>query len=102
LDAIITFKPLTPEIMEKVVEKFVNELQEQLRAKKIGITVSGDARGWLAKKGFDPRYGARPLGRIIQAEIKDVLSEEVLFGKLSKGGEVRIDVDGDKLWFEYG
>lgn len=101
LDAIITFKPLTPEIMEKVVEKFVNELQDQLREKKIEITVSADAREWLAKKGFDTRYGARPLGRIIQAEIKDVLSEEVLFGKLSKGGEVRIEVDGDKLRFEY-
>jgi len=101
LDAIITFKPLTSEIMKKVVDKFINELQDQLQGKRTKISVSAGARDWLAEKGFDPRYGARPLGRIIQTEIKDILSEEILFGKLSKGGEVYIDVDRDKLRFEY-
>ncbi len=101
LDAIITFKPLTPEVMKKVVLKFLNELQNQLIGKKTKIIFSGRAIDWLAEKGFDRRYGARPLGRIIQTEIKDVLSEDILFGKLSKGGEVYIDVEQDKLRFEY-
>jgi ATP-dependent Clp protease ATP-binding subunit ClpA len=101
LDAIITFKPLTPEIMKKVVEKFIDELQDQLRGKNARITVSDGVKEWLAKKGFDPRYGARPLGRVIQTEIKDILSEEILFGRLLKGGEVFIGIDRDKLRFEY-
>jgi ATP-dependent Clp protease ATP-binding subunit ClpA len=101
LDAIITFKPLTSEIMKKVVDKFIHELQIQLQGKKTRIAVSEGARDWLAEKGFDPRYGARPLGRVIQTEIKDILSEEILFGKLSNGGEVYIDIDLDRLRFEY-
>jgi ATP-dependent Clp protease ATP-binding subunit ClpA len=101
LDAIITFKPLTSEIMKKVVDKFIHELQNQLQGKKTRIAVSEGARDWLAEKGFDPRYGARPLGRVIQTEIKDILSEEILFGKLSNGGEVYIDIDLDRLRFEY-
>lgn len=103
LDGIITFKSLTSEIMKKVVDKFIHELENQLEVKKTRITVSGGARDWLAEKGFDPRYGARPLGRVVQTEIKDVLSDEILFGKLAKGGEVCIDVDldQDRLRFEY-
>jgi len=87
--------------MEKVVNKFINELETQLKEKKIIITVSEAARNHLAKNGFDPQLGARPLARLIQKEIKDVLSEEVLFGKLMKGGKVNIDLDEDKLTFEY-
>ena len=101
LDAIITFNSLTPEIMKKVVDKFINELETQLKEKKITITVSGAARNHLAKNGFDPQLGARPLARLIQKEIKDVLSEEVLFGKLMKGGKVNIDLDNNKLVFDY-
>ncbi len=101
LDGVITFNALTPEIMEKVVDKFLNELQQQLEQKKVVITVSDSARKWLAEQGYDPLYGARPLGRFIQTEIKDVLSDEVLFGKLVKGGKVYIDLDGDKLIFQY-
>ena len=101
LDAIITFNSLTPEIMKKVVDKFTNELETQLKEKKITITVSEPARNHLAKNGFDPQLGARPLARLIQKEIKDVLSEEVLFGKLMKGGKVNIDLDKDKLTFDY-
>jgi ATP-dependent Clp protease ATP-binding subunit ClpA len=101
LDAIITFKSLTPEIMKKVVDKFISEMQNQLKGKKIRITISEGVRDWLAEKGHDPKYGARPLGRIIQEEIKDLLSEEVLFGKLEKGGKVYIDLKDGKLSFEY-
>jgi ATP-dependent Clp protease ATP-binding subunit ClpA len=101
LDAIITFRPLTPEIMKKIVDKFMAELGRQLHGKKVRIAISDDARNWLAAKGSDPRYGARPLGRIIQTEIKDVLSEEILFGKLVKGGLVQIDLAADHLQFKY-
>ncbi|MCL4475809.1 MAG: ATP-dependent Clp protease ATP-binding subunit ClpA [Nitrospirae bacterium] len=101
LDAIITFRPLTPEIMKRIVDKFISELESQLHGRKVRIVISGDARSWLAEKGFDHRYGARPLGRLIQTELKDALSEEILFGKLAKGGEVCIDLNKDRLKFEY-
>jgi ATP-dependent Clp protease ATP-binding subunit ClpA len=101
LDAIITFNSLTPHIMKKVVDKFINELQKQLHEKKVKIIVSDAARDWLAKNGYDSQLGARPLARLIQKDIKDVLSEEVLFGKLIKGGKVSIDFKSDKLMFDY-
>lgn len=101
LDDIIHFNALNEEIMKKVVDKFMNELKEQLIAKKVSISLSSDARTWLATKGHDPRYGARPLTRLIQTEIKDILSNEILFGRLDHGGEVFIDFENDKLTFEY-
>ena len=101
LDSIITFKPLTLEIMKKVVDKFMDELQQQLKGKKVVITLSGPARDWLAERGHDPRYGARPLGRLIQEKIKGFLSEEILFGRLAKGGQVFIDLKDDQLSFAY-
>ncbi len=101
LDGIIHFNALNEEIMEKVVDKFMNELKGQLAAKKVSIGLSPKARTWLARNGHDPRYGARPLTRLIQTEIKDILSEEILFGKLEKGGEVFIDVANEKLTFDY-
>ncbi len=101
LDDIILFKSLTTKIMEKIVTKFINELKLQLSNKKVDILLSEKARIMLAKKGHDPRYGARPLGRIIQTEIKDLLSEEILFGSLKKGGKVHIDLNKDKLEFKY-
>ncbi len=101
LDGIITFNSLTDEIMEMVVDKFIGELNEQLGAKKVAITISPAVRSWLARKGHDPRYGARPLSRLIQTEIKDNLSDEILFGKLSKGGNVHVDLEEDQLTFEY-
>ncbi len=100
LDGIIHFNALTQEIMEKVVDKFMKELKEQLAFKKISLTLSSDARTWLARNGHDPRYGARPLTRLIQTEIKDILSDEILFRRLVKGGEVFIDEVNDKLTFE--
>ena len=101
LDAIISFAHLTPQIMERVVDKFMKELEHQLSRKKVSITLSPDARHWLAQKGHDRIYGARPLSRLIQTEIKDILSEEVLFGKLNKGGTVNIGLDEDRLTFTY-
>ena len=101
LDSTITFHALTPEIMKKVVDKFIAEFQQSLSRKKVRVCLSDDARTWLASKGFDPAYGARPLARLIQTEIKDILSEEVLFGKLRKGGKVSIGLDKDSLSFAY-
>jgi ATP-dependent Clp protease ATP-binding subunit ClpA len=101
LDAIIPFAPLTAEIMKKVVGKFITELSGQLKQKKVGLELSDGAVHWLASKGYDPVYGARPLARIIQTTIKDVLSEEMLFGRLKKGGNVSINLKGEGLNFEY-
>ncbi|RJQ49855.1 MAG: ATP-dependent Clp protease ATP-binding subunit ClpA [Nitrospiraceae bacterium] len=101
LDAMITFNSLTHEIMKKVVDKFISELQQQLKAKKVVIDVTACAKNWLAHNGYDPHLGARPLGRLIQKEIKDALSEEILFGRLLKGGSVHIDISDNKLSFQY-
>jgi ATP-dependent Clp protease ATP-binding subunit ClpA len=101
LDGIITFNALTDDVMERVVDKFIGELNEQLGAKKVAVTISPAVCSWLAKKGHDPRYGARPLARVIQTEIKDYLTDEILFGKLIKGGNVHIDLKDDRLIFEY-
>ena len=101
LDDIIHFNALNEDIMKKVVDKFMNELKGQLVVKKVSINLSQDARTWLAQKGHDPRYGARPLSRLIQTEIKDILSDEILFGRLDKGGNVLIDVENEKLTFDY-
>ena len=87
--------------MEKVVDKFMNEFKEQLSLKKVSISLSSGARTWLARNGHDPRYGARPLIRLMQTEIKDILADEILFGRLEKGGAVFIDVKNDELAFDY-
>ncbi|MFW6323917.1 MAG: AAA family ATPase, partial [Desulfovibrionales bacterium] len=97
LDAIIQFHALTQEIMEMVVDKFIGELNRQMEERKVKVTLTPEARTYLAKKGYDPSFGARPLSRVIQREIKDSLSDELLFGKLANGGEVVIEVDEDKL-----
>ncbi len=102
LDEIINFNSLDLEIMEKVVDKFMVELNDQLAVKKVFLTISAPVRTWLAEKGYDPQYGARPLARVIQTEIKDALSDQILFGTMQKGGEVHIDLKDDKLVFNYG
>ncbi len=99
LDAIISFQALNLDIMEKIVDKFFKELNEQLVAKKVIVNITPAVRTWLAKVGYDPKYGARPLDRVIQKEIKDHLSDDILFGLLNKGGEVVIDLKDDKLTF---
>jgi ATP-dependent Clp protease ATP-binding subunit ClpA len=101
LDEVINFNSLDLDIMEKVVDKFIKELNGQLAAKKIKLTISNKVRTWLAKKGYDPQYGARPLARVIQTDIKDALSDEILFGRMQKGGEIGIDLKEDKLVFNY-
>jgi ATP-dependent Clp protease ATP-binding subunit ClpA len=101
LDGIIHFNALDLEIMKLVVDKFMKELKEQLAAKKVSISYSEEARTWLAKNGHDHRFGARPLDRLIQKEIKNILSNEILFGQLEKGGEVFIDLENDKLTFDF-
>jgi ATP-dependent Clp protease ATP-binding subunit ClpA len=95
LDAIVSFDPLTPAVMETIVEKFVLQLEAQLAERRIAITLEPAAREWLAEKGYDPVYGARPLARVIQTEVRDPLTDEILFGKLEHGGTVTINlVDG--------
>ncbi|MGH6883508.1 MAG: AAA family ATPase, partial [Hypericibacter sp.] len=101
LDAVITFQNLSPEIVARVVDKFVMQLEAQLADRNVTIELSDGARDWLAKKGFDPMYGARPLSRVIQEHIKKPLAEELLFGKLEKGGTVRVDVTDGKLVFTH-
>ncbi len=96
LDGIITFNSLDSRIMEMIVDKFMSEFVVQLTAKKVELTYTDAVRTWLAKKGYDENYGARPLARVIQTEIKDVLADEILFGKLEKGGTVSLDVDDEK------
>ncbi|TAN45437.1 MAG: ATP-dependent Clp protease ATP-binding subunit ClpA [Nitrospirae bacterium] len=97
LDGIIQFNQLTVEIMQRVVDKFISELQAQLSEKKVEISLSDSARERLAQKGFDPKFGARPLARVIQEEVKDSLTEEVLFGKLMRGGKALIDFKEGKI-----
>jgi len=101
LDGIINFNALDVEIMKMIVDKFMQEFADQLAVKKVTLAYSEKVRKWLAKKGYDPQYGARPLARVIQTQIKDVLADEILFGRLEKGGGVELDMDGDELVFEY-
>jgi ATP-dependent Clp protease ATP-binding subunit ClpA len=101
LDAIVTFKPLSSEAMETIVEKFVLQLESQLKDRKVAITLTPDARAWLARKGYDPKMGARPLARVIQREVRDPLTDQILFGKLENGGTVTIGVAADALTFQY-
>ncbi|MCA3555507.1 ATP-dependent Clp protease ATP-binding subunit ClpA [Aestuariivirga sp.] len=101
LDAVIPFGHLPPEVVRKVVEKFVLQLEAQLAERQVNIELSAEAADWLAKKGYDQQMGARPLSRVIQEHVKKPLAEEVLFGKLSKGGTVRILLKGDQLHFDY-
>jgi len=100
LDDTITFNPLDPSIMIRIVDKFIAELNAQLTSQRIHITLTPSAQQWLAQSGYDPKYGARPLARVIQMRIKDRLSDEILFGALVKGGHVLIDRDGDDLTFD--
>ena len=101
LDAVIPFAALGTEIMEQVVDKFVIELEAQLADRNVIIDLSEEARAWLAKKGYDPANGARPLARIIQEYIKKPLADELLFGKLAEGGAVVVKVEDNMLSFSF-
>jgi ATP-dependent Clp protease ATP-binding subunit ClpA len=100
LDAVVAFKPLTPEIIRQVVLKFVMQLEAQLADRHVTIETSDEAADWLAKNGFDELYGARPLARVIQEHIKKPLADEILFGRLTKGGHVKVVLKDSKLAFE--
>jgi ATP-dependent Clp protease ATP-binding subunit ClpA len=100
LDAVVEFGALPMEVVEKIVDKFMDELNSQLKAKKVSVTLTEKAKGYLARMGYDKEMGARPLGRVIQEKIKDPLVDEVLFGKLINGGKVSVDYT-DSLVFEY-
>ena len=101
LDAIIPFGGLPPEIVAMVVDKFIIQLETQLTDRGVSIELDAEARAWLAKKGYDPLFGARPLGRVIQEHIKKPLAEELLFGKLARGGTVLVTIRGGKPAFRY-
>jgi ATP-dependent Clp protease ATP-binding subunit ClpA len=100
LDAIVPFAYLGTEVIARVVEKFVLQLELQLAEQNVHIQFDGDARGWLGKRGYDKLYGARPMARLIQEKVKQPLAEELLFGKLRHGGEVHVSVKDDALNFE--
>ena len=101
LDAVIRFAALSPEVIARVVDKFVIQLEEQLADRNVTIELSAAARTWLAENGYDPTYGARPLARLIQEEIKKPLADELLFGKLAKGGRVQVGLKDGKLTFSF-
>jgi ATP-dependent Clp protease ATP-binding subunit ClpA len=97
LDAIVHFAPLSPEVMGQIVDKNLRALEAQLRERKVRLSVSPEARRWLAEKGYDPTMGARPLARLIQERIKKPLAELLLFGPLKAGGNLRIELKGEGL-----
>ncbi|NBB14813.1 ATP-dependent Clp protease ATP-binding subunit ClpA [Caulobacter sp. SLTY] len=101
LDAVVAFKPLTQDIIRQVVQKFVLQLEAQLADRNITIETTDEAADWLAKNGFDELYGARPLARVIQENIKKPLADDILFGKLAKGGHVKVVLKDGKIAFEF-
>ena len=100
LDATIQFRALSPEVVSRVVDKFVIEVEEQLADRNVAIELTKEVRQWLARKGFDKVFGARPLGRVIQEHVKRPLADELLFGRLAKGGVVKVTVKDGKLDFD--
>ncbi|MBI4411709.1 MAG: ATP-dependent Clp protease ATP-binding subunit ClpA [Deltaproteobacteria bacterium] len=101
LTSIVRFKALDMTIVEQIVEKMISELEERLKGKGITLTLEPSARKYLAEKGFDAKFGARPIRRLIENEISHILSSEILFGKLSGGGNVTIKAEGNKLKFDF-
>ncbi len=101
LDTIVTFDPLTPAVMEMIVEKFILQLEAQLAEQRVAVSLNPESRAWLATKGYDAIYGARPLARVVQTNVRDPLTEEILFGRLQNGGTVRIGLRNEALVFDY-
>ncbi|WP_366657209.1 ATP-dependent Clp protease ATP-binding subunit ClpA [Fodinicurvata sp. EGI_FJ10296] len=101
LDAVVPFAHLSEEVIDSVVDKFIIQLELQLADRRVSIELTDEARKWLGRKGYDPSYGARPLGRVIQEHIKKPLANELLFGRLVNGGLVRVRTEGDGLAFDY-
>lgn len=101
LDAIIQFKPLTHGVIDKVVDKLIKQLSERLTEKGVSINLEPNARKWLADHGYDRKMGARPMARLIKENIMKPLADELLFGKLTEGGEVNVRVENDNLDLEF-
>jgi len=101
LSAVVSFRSLGLEIAERIVEKAIAELEERLTAKRVQLVLEPEARRYLAERGYDERYGARPIRRLIETEVSQALSEEILFGRLAKGGKVVIDRGPDGLTFSF-
>jgi len=101
LDATIPFHSLGEQTMLKIVDKFLDQLGDRLSERNIKLVVSSAARADLARRGYDPRFGARPLGRLIQIEVSDAIAQEILFGALQTGGEVRLGCRSGKLNFRF-
>ena len=101
LDSIIQFNHLSESIMEMIVDKNMKELRDMLATKKVSLSYSGKVRTHLAQKGYDPKFGARPLARLIQTDLKDKLTDEILFGSLEKGGKVTLSLKGDHIAFKF-
>ncbi|MDX2020268.1 MAG: AAA family ATPase, partial [Deltaproteobacteria bacterium] len=101
LDAKIDFAPLQSSVMGQIVDKFIGELATQLAGRNVTIKLNEGARAFLANRGYDPMFGARPLARVIQDEVKKPLTDELLFGALANGGTVTVDAADDKLTFAY-
>jgi ATP-dependent Clp protease ATP-binding subunit ClpA len=102
LDATISFKPLDLDVILRVVDKFLMQLEEQLHEKKVDVTFTEALKTYLAENGFDPLMGARPMARLIQDTIRSALADELLFGKLAHGGHVTVDIDqNDKVQLHF-
>lgn len=97
LDGWIAFGPLSFEVTERIVDKFVNEVRVQLEDKNVTLDLTEAARAWLAKHGYDQMFGARPMGRLVQTKIREPLADQLLFGALQKGGHVSVDIKDDDI-----
>src|SRR6185503_11818790 len=97
LDAWIAFKALDAEVIEQIVDKFIDELNRQLLEKNVVVKLSPEARSWLGQRGFDRLLGARPMARLIQAKIKEPLAEKILFGSEAIAGEVVVELEEEEL-----
>jgi ATP-dependent Clp protease ATP-binding subunit ClpA len=100
LDAIVPFGYLPPEVVARVVDKFILQLELQLADRQVHIELDEEAKKWLTDRGYDRLYGARPMGRLVQEKIKQPLAEELLFGKLVNGGEVKVRIKDNAPAFE--
>jgi len=101
LDARIAFAPLSPPVMERIVDRLVAEVQGRLAARNVRLTLGSVARGWLAERGLDPLMGARPLARLVQEELLRPLGDQILFGALENGGTVVVDAVDGALTLDY-
>jgi ATP-dependent Clp protease ATP-binding subunit ClpA len=97
LDAMIDFEPLSQDVMSRIVDKMIDELRAQLKSRKVDLCMTLEATAWLANRGYDPAFGARPLGRLIDQELRQQLADDLLFGALVDGGKVTVTVEKERL-----